>query len=262
MSQWLEGEAGRFTQVKDKGKAAAAKMLVAASQVWREAYGEFPLPESTGKTGKPQTESRIEQLPVVDLRLQTYELLSMVREPSTEEQEALKARGIVFLPADTRTYAQVVAGDPGHFWKDELKYANERSVLKGYKLPVATTFGVSPTELAISGSFGQPMQAQLEMIEARSQALQQEFPDARAIMLPVTAYAQADHAYKETTGEVLFPNFFARGLDMLSEVYAASAGRLDPSRQFGVHGWERGFGYDSVGAVPAVVFVKNQELAS
>ena len=209
-----------------------------------------------------QAEPRIEQSPVVDLRLQTYELLSMVREPSTEEQEALKAHGIVFLSADTRTYAQVVAGDPSHFWKDELAYANERPMLEGYKLPVATTFGVSLTELAIPGSFGQPMKAQLKMIEARSQVLQQEFPDARAIMLPVTAYAQGDQAYKQTTGEVLFANFFARGLDILSEAYAASAGRDDPSLQFCVNEWSADNGHDYGGAVPAVVFVKNQELVS
>ncbi len=262
MSRWLEGEAGRFTQVKDKGKAAAAKMLVATSQAWREAYGEFPLPKPTGKTETLQAEPRTEQAPVDDLRLRTYELLSMVREPSAEEEDALKGRGIVFLPADKRTYAQVVAGDSSHFWNDELTYANGESALRTYSLPIATKVGLNPTELAIPGSFNQPMQSELKMIEARSQALQQEFPDARAIMLPVTAYAQADYAYKKETGQVLLPNFFARGLDMLSWGISAFAGRPDPWLQFCVSECRDDFGDDFVCAVPAVVFVKNQELAS
>lgn len=255
MSLWMEREAGKFTQARDKGKATAAKMLVAASQAWREAYGELTQPKIAVETVKPQAEPRTEQSPIVDLRLKTYEILSMVREPSAEEIEALKGRGIVFLPADTRTYAQVAAGDPAHFWNDELKYPN-------YKLPVATQVGLNPTELAIPGSFNLPINLQLEMIETRSQALQQEFPNARLIMLPVTAYAQADHAHKEATGEVLFTNFFARGLDMLSEVHSAIAGRRDPSRQFDVIGWHADLGDAYVGTVPAVVFVKNQELAS
>lgn len=260
MSLWLEREAGKFTQVKDKGKAAAAKMLVAVSEAWREAYG--PLPEVAVKPGKPQTEARTEKTTTVDLRLQTYEILSMVREPSAEEKEALKGRGIVFLPADTRTYAQVVAGDPAHFWKDELTYANGKPALRDYALLVATQVGLNPTELAIPGSFDQPTNAQLEIIKARSQALQQEFPDARLIMLPVTAYAQADQAYKQVTGEVLFKNYFARGLDMLSGVDSALAGRGGPSEQFCVDEWDAACGSGLVGAVPAVVFVKNQELVS
>jgi hypothetical protein len=257
MSLWLEREAGKFTKGKDKGKATAARMLVANSQAWREAYGEFPLPEAAVESGKTQEEpTRAELSPVVDLRLQTYEILSMVREPSPEEQEALKGRGIIFLPVDTRTYAQVVQGDPAHFWKDELTYATKRPALKDYALSVATQVGLKPSELAIPGSFNQPMNIQLGMIENGSQELQKELPDARLIMLPVTAYAQADHAYKDITHEVLFKNYFARGLDMLSEVLAAHAGRSAPSERFRVFGWLADYGIDHVGAVPAVVFVR------
>lgn len=77
-------------------------------------------------------------------------------------------------------------------------------------------------------------------------------------MLPSTGYAQADRAYKAATGEVLFRNYFARALDNLSEVIAADAGRSDPSRKFNVNDWRTARGNDSVGAVPAVVFVGNK----
>jgi len=223
---------------------------------------DIPLPETDEKGKKPQTESQVEQLPDVDLRQQTYEMLSLIRKPSVEETEALKDRGIVFLPADTKTYAQVVASNPAHFWKDELEYANGKPALRDFALPVSTEIGLNPARLAIPGSFGKSMKDQLEMIEAGSQELQQELPDARLVMLPVTAYAQADHAYKETTGEVLFKYYFARCLDMLSGVIAAGAGRDDPSGQFSVGGWLADDGTGYVGAVPAVVFVRGQELAS
>ena len=93
------------------------------------------------------------------------------------------------------------------------------------------------------------------MIETESQKLQQEFPDARLIMLPVTTYAQADYAYKEMTGKPLLPNFFARGIDTISGVGAAGVGRSGPAGPFRVRDWRADLGDPGVGAVPAVVFV-------
>ncbi|KKP80532.1 MAG: hypothetical protein UR81_C0024G0002 [Candidatus Levybacteria bacterium GW2011_GWB1_35_5] len=209
----------------------------------------------------PQSPKK-EQTPVVDLRKQTYEILSQMREPTPEEKTALEAHGQVFLLIQSKTYAQVVAEDPAHFWRDELNFANGRPVLKDYAMPIAAEVGLNPSELAEPGSFDQSQQVQLEMAEVRSKALQQEFPDARVIMLPVTGYAQADQAYKGKTGKLLFRNFFARGLDMLSEAGAANAGRDDPSERFHVGGWGAQGGYSLVALVPAVVFVGNQGLVS
>lgn len=45
MSLWLEREAGKLTKAQDKGKAVAAKMLIATSKAFREAYGEIPFPD-------------------------------------------------------------------------------------------------------------------------------------------------------------------------------------------------------------------------
>lgn len=203
----------------------------------------------------PQGAPAAEQTPAVDFRQQTYEVLSQVREPTPEEKEALKDRGIVFLFVESKSYAQVVREDPDHFWDEELDYTIDKPALRDYVLPVAVEVGLNPDALAMPGGFGESQRVQLEMIERRSQELQQEFPDARVIMLPVTGYAQADRAYKEITGDVLFRNYFARGLDMLSPGYVAIAGRHQPAYRFNVHDW-RDCGFDIVGAVPAVVFVK------
>lgn len=202
-------------------------------------------------------EPRIEAQSPVDLRQQTVEILSRMRRPRSEEKTALEARGYVFLPIDRKTYAQVVKKDQSHFHDLELYFANDTQALRDYAIPVATDVGLNPAEFVVPDSFDQPMNIQLEMAEVRSQAVQAEFPDARVIMLPIAGYAQADRAYKKRTGEVLFTNFFARGLDMLSEVNAALAGRNSSSGPFYTMAWDANKGYQNVALVPAVVFVNN-----
>ena len=198
-----------------------------------------------------------ETAPVIDLRKQTYEILSQLREPTSEEKAALEARGQVFLPLKSKTYAQVVAEDPAHYWEDELNYANGKPALRDYALPQTAEVGLNPGELAAPDSFSRSKRVQLEMAEERSRALQKEFPDARVIMLPATGYAQWDHAYKEKTGDVVFKNYFARCLDQLSETHSAGAGRHGPSGQFYVLDWDARDGDPRVALVPAVVFVKS-----
>ncbi len=192
-----------------------------------------------------------------DLRLETYELLKSVREPSAEEKEALKSR-LIFLPVRRLSYAQVVAEDEKYYLDGELNWANARPAMRDYALPVAVEMGFRLKEPALKGSFDKSQAYQLKMIEESSQTLQAEFPNARAIMLPVTGYAQADKALKANTGQVLIKDFFARGLDVLSEVRAAVAGRGGPGKRFRVDGWDARLGYPNVGALPAVVFVGNK----
>ena len=64
--------------------------------------------------------------PKVDLRQQTYDLLHLVRQPTEQEKEVLGRRGIVFLPLETKSYAQVVEEDPEPSGKTVV---NERLVL-------------------------------------------------------------------------------------------------------------------------------------
>lgn len=199
-----------------------------------------------------------ETAPAVDLIKQTYEILTQLREPTPEEKKALEDRGIVFLPLESKTYAQVVEADPPHFWENELKYANGKPALRNYALPQAAEVGLNPGKPAVPDSFNKSKRLQLEMAETLSQTLQKEFPDARVIMLPVTGYAQWDHAYKEKTGDVAFKHYFARGLDALSEADSAGAGRYRPSERFNVNAWPAQDGYPYIGLVPAVVFVKSQ----
>lgn len=198
-----------------------------------------------------------EVAPKIDLRQQTYDLLPLVREPSSEEKASLEKRGLVFLPVQAKSYAQVITEDPDYFWPNELQIANRRVGLRDFT-PSVMEVALNPTQLALPDSFGKSRPVQLMMIEQYSQEeIEREFPDAKAIMLHVTAYAQIDRAYKQRTGEILFRIYFARGLDNVSEVNATYAGRIDPDGQFDVGGWYAGDGRGFVGAVPAVVFIRN-----
>jgi len=204
----------------------------------------------------PDQSQAKKELPKTDLLQQAYETLSHLRQPTKQEKTAMEKRGFVFFPMERKSYAQDVAADPNYFLDGELDYANARPALQDFVPPVAAQIGLNPTHPALPEGFNKPRQRQLEMIETESQKLQQEFPDARLIMLPVTTYAQADYAYKEMTGKPLLPNFFARGIDTISGVRAAGVGRGGPAEPFRVDGWNADVGGPDVGAVPAVVFVR------
>lgn len=201
-----------------------------------------------------QSAAQAESAPTIDFRQQTYNLLPHLVEPTAEEKEALRVqRGLVFLPMALQSYAQVVAEDQKHFMEGELDYANSDPDLRIYVPPVAVEVGFIEAELALPDSFLKRRGAMFQMIEDYSLDLQREFPNFRAIKLPVAAYASADRAYSRMKpGQVLFKNYFASCLDDISGG-AASAGRLGPSSQFGVSFWLAGYPLVFVGAVPAVV---------
>ncbi|MBI4097106.1 MAG: hypothetical protein HY428_01700 [Candidatus Levybacteria bacterium] len=189
------------------------------------------------------------EAPKVDLRLATFELLSRVREPSSAEQEALRARGYTFVPVGAKSLGQVVAEHPDHFW-----YVNNSKRLGDYT-PPAMVVALRP-KLALPNGFDKSQADQLALIEAHSRDLETEFPDAKAVMLPAVAYVQADIAYVEQTGQPLFRDFYVRALDQTDGSGVAGVGRLHPSRRLVVRGWRAHGGDPNVGAVPAVVFLQ------
>lgn len=233
---------------KEKGNKPRAKLYSALAEEERAIDG----PE----TVISQQQAVEIQPPKIDLRQQTYELLALVREPTEEEKEALKERGIVFLPTETKSLSQVVSEDQDYFWSGELDYVDSKTELRDYIPPVPLQVGLNFENPAIPGSFNRSKSVQLEMIERRSQELQKEFPDARLVMLPSTVYSQADEAYKKKTGKVFFTTFFARALDQTSEVDSADVGRNAPAPRLHVDEWRAGRGNDRIGAVPAVVFLR------
>ncbi len=200
---------------------------------------------------------RLEAASRVDLRQQAYDLLLQVRKPSPAEKKALlEKKGLVFLPVQEISLSQLIAENQDYFWSGDLEYINSKTQLRDYSLP-AIEVALNPTELALPDSFDKSRSTQLAMIEGYSKKqVETEFPDAKAIMLPAVGYAQADKVYKETTGEVLFKTFFARVLDNTSGVGATGVGRVHPDGRLLVHVWRAGDGNGSVGAVPAVVFLR------
>lgn len=246
----------RAQQLRENKKAVRQFALAQARKILQAAGVVDPRLEVETQPARDKSGAKPEAAPKVDLRQQTYDLLPLVREPSAEEKAALEQRGLVFLPVQAKSYAQVVAEDPDYFWPNELQYANEIAELRDFTPPVMEV-AFNPTQLALPDSFYKSRPVQLMMIDQFSQEeIEKEFPEAKAIMLPVTAYAQADKAYKQRKDEVLFRTYFARGLDNISEVSAALAGRPAPDRRFYVFAWYADFGRGVVAAVPAVVFIR------
>lgn len=196
-------------------------------------------------------------LAIKNLRERALGLLKFALEPTEEEMTALTAsEGVVFFPMRSQPYAGVVAEHPEHFWPDEERYARARKSLRESTLPVEVQVGLNPNpkKLALPGSFGQSRNVGFQMIAEYSERLATKFPGFMALPLLVTGYAIADRTHAERNpGQVLFPNFFAWGLDNLSGGFGAGAGRDGPAGQCHVSEWDPGAGYPFLGAVPAVV---------
>ncbi|KKQ95310.1 MAG: hypothetical protein A3C27_02085 [Candidatus Levybacteria bacterium RIFCSPHIGHO2_02_FULL_39_36] len=190
---------------------------------------------------------------------QQYDLLPWIRVPSLEEKGALKKRGIIFLPAGTQSLDQMTSEDPGYFKSNTPKYLIVRPLLMEYVLPAPIWVGLNPEQPAIPCSFNKSQKEQLGIIQDLSWNLQQEFPDARAVILPAVALALIDRAYFEQTGQPLFKNFYARALDQVSGLSAAHVGRDDhPDARLNVHEWATGLGFANIAAALTIVFIQKQ----
>lgn len=192
--------------------------------------------------------------PQIDLRQQTYDLLSSVRGPSPAERQDLEGEGFVFLTVEAKSVGQVVAQKPDYFWEDQLEYLKTRGALESFVPPRRMEVAVHPERLVLPGSF-RPRSALLAMIEDYSNTkIEPHFPGAKAIMLPATGNIQADGEYRRKTGEVLFGNYFAWALDNTAGSLAALVGRFAHNHRLHVLGWPAGD--DNGAAVPAVVFLQ------
>ena len=240
---------GQFANDANPAKAASARNIIAAVRDFRTKYGEIRLPNSENF-----------------LRRQAYEILSQVRQPSDDERRALEKKGIQFFHiASSKSYAQLVAEDPASFHTNELEHANANPELRYYVLPVAVEVGViKPTPDSppwsttyLPNSFEKSRKTILEMIEAYSQRLQEEFPDVRAIALPSIGYALLDKAYNEETGNPLFNGKYARALDNPSAV-VGRGGYVGRKMSVEPHYTAVRALNDCVWAFPAIVFVGNK----
>lgn len=199
------------------------------------------------------------ELPTLDLRQRTYELLSMVREPSAEERKSLTDRGFIFLSIEAKTLTQVFREDPDHFRQDALDYLNgtPNFDVRVY-VPQAMDLAVNPEQLCIPDSFYKTRVIQLAMTEKYSQThLEKELPDAKVLMLPATVNAQADRAYFKKTGQVLFRDYFVRTLDQVGGGSGVvEVGRSLPSHRLTIYRFDVDSGDEVVGALLAVVFIQ------
>lgn len=191
----------------------------------------------------------------LDLRAKTYEWLNMVRSPTSEEMKKL-GKDWISLDIQAKSLQQVVDEDPSYFG-----YVDESRNLRDY-VPPAMTIVINPKDLGVSNSFNWETQMEhLAITEKQSQIFERIHPEAKKVMLPASAYVQADKLYRKKTGEKLFTDLCALVLDQYGDSSSGLfVGRsLDTAaltdRLF-VGGFLALNGHASVSVVPAVVFIR------
>lgn len=203
----------------------------------------------------PYSKSEIPQ-PKVDLIKETYGILSIVREPTPEEQEAYGKRGFVLLRTASIELEKVFPENPNIYSK--FKRTPLVSELRLY-VPPKMTIAIEPNHLFIDGSFDKGKTDQLKITEEASRIHGEKFPSSKKIMLPASVLAQADKAYQKITGKVLFTNRFARCLDHAGwSLYSANVGRYTPDDELRISDSDETWGNSSIGVLSAVVFVKDR----
>lgn len=242
---WIEGE---LIKLGDPDLANSISGVRNAFIVRHPEMADIPLP--TQEVIPEET-----QASKVDLRQQTYEILGLARESSDDEKTLLERMGFVSLLILAKTVPQIAAEYPEVFWH-RLGYIDGMPQLRDYRPPVMN-IALNPQELALPGSFSKGRITQLMMIGVYSRTeIEPIIPGARAIMLPASAYIQADIEYFKKTGQLLFRNCSARALDDTSAEDAAYVGRYRPGDRLYVDGFKAGDGGGGMGAVPAIIFLR------
>ncbi len=186
---------------------------------------------------------------------ETYKLLGLARDPTPQEEEALKKKGIIFRPVKKLSYVQVVESDEDYFLPSESIIASKFDTLRNYLPPDDVRVGINPEHMLMHPRYESP-DNQWERIKKYSEELQEDYPHARGVMLPATFYAQLVKAIQEETSQELLGSIFIGTLDMIPK----SGGNLFIGRyssgqplQVITEPQESGF---STAALPAVIFIK------
>lgn len=188
-----------------------------------------------------------------DLVQETFNLLGNLREPIAEEREVFEQKGYVFITIEAKPLGEVLDENEEYFG-----FVDPSKNLSSYTPPQTFGVAINPNKLRIERSNNSSQAQQLRMIEEHLQKeIKSIVPDAKAIMLPATGYAQADIQFqKENDGKKLLPDFYARALDTTVGSNVADVGRPDPDDQLDVYDWGADDGADYVWAVPALVFLR------
>ncbi len=181
---------------------------------------------------------------------ETFDLLGNLRGPTNGEREIFVREGFVFLTVEAKSLGQFVEENAEYFG-----HVNPSAGLRAYTPPQNFEIAINYKQVRVPQSNNSSQEEQLRMIEEYSKdKIEKLIPSARAIMLPATAYAQADFAFQKIPDSQLLTDFWARALDTTVESSVAHVGRGHPDGPLGVGGWCRDDGFHLVWAVPAVVF--------
>jgi hypothetical protein len=184
-----------------------------------------------------------------DLFKQTHDSLLRTRVPSPEEKEFFEKRGWLFFDIKEKSLKQLLQEYPNYFGKLKGLTYSENEVV-----PAMTT-ALNLKHLTLPDSMSENLIDQIKMVERRSKMLERISPDVKMVILPPSAYVQADIAKK------ILPNFYARALHLYESDWPhdVSVGRDSvngPLNVYDIGSVSSDLGVKDVVVVPAIVFTK------
>lgn len=235
-----EGEVAKFTNDPNSLKARLAQSYVALSQAWREQFGDFPVEPA--------------QFPIERTTRYSIDIPTVTPEVYAQVVESLEKVGITFkAPIREASMNELMKQDT----KNRLGYVNDSKSMRA-TVPPAMEVAINPNQVRIEGSNNLPTDDQKDMIAQYEVKIKQQLPEdirnlISIIMADPSTDSQLEDAYMDETGNLLFPNFFARTDVETVSGYVARVGRDGPADPRNVVGWRRVHGAAYVFAVPVVV---------
>ena len=250
MLRRLEGEDGLqpFLDDPDIAKASLAESIIGLTKVWREAFGDFPLPGQVSKES--------EALPI-HLEI-AIPLVS--EEVYRETRRAVEATGVFITSVRSVSIRDLLAEDELREQRGKprrLGYVNESKRMRA-TVPLEMEVFIDPNAVRIEGSNNLPTNTQKQMIQDAGERFRDKLPQGVRSnvvfdMMDPSTMSQLEDAWMDAGRGLLLPDYAARTDVQTVPGCVANVGRGDPTYRRVVSGWGRDFGLDHVFAVPVGV---------
>ncbi len=173
---WAEKEAGKFVKSKDAVKSSVARAYIAASEAYRTAIGEIPLP------------TQVQELSISPLPKETQQLI-----------EHLKKDGMVIYDLSGKT--------PVALHGEGMRFSYVNPVLENFSSkPSLVAFNPHPDKFFLQGSLKLPHVQQLELLDQEKILVEKAYSGAGLLVREWYApeLIEATHSHFKATDQKLF----------------------------------------------------------
>lgn len=242
-----------------------AKIMAGVHDVFKQRHPEMrdiPLPQPKKPRDAQAVTHEIPQPRGLEPIRYAIEIPTVNEEVYQRVREAVEATGRTFVAAiRSVSVGDLLAEDKQREQKGKarrLGFVNDSKTMRA-TVPPEMEIAINPNMVRIEGSNNLSTDAQKTKIREAEAAWKKQLPeDVRPYvsmrMVDPSTYSQLEDSYMDGTGELLFPNFFARTDAQTVRGGVALVGRDDPTGRRYVLDWSVGNGDGRVFAVPVVVF--------